>query len=84
MGEKTVVVTFKCRICGAAGQAATEEEAAQRKADHLASHRASGWVEPEEIIQRAIEQWAVLAFAPVPEDYPTLAHYIATTLEQEF
>lgn len=35
----------------------------------------------EDVIQRAIEQWAILAFAAdPPSEYPSLAHYIAASL----
>lgn len=34
--------TFKCLLCGAAGEAKTKEQAEMRKAHHLENHRASG------------------------------------------
>jgi hypothetical protein len=44
------------------------------------------WIEAhlttEEIIQRAIEQWAVLAFAASTAEYPSLAHYIAASIKE--
>jgi hypothetical protein len=37
------VVTFKCRICGAAGHADNQADADARMADHIESHKESGW-----------------------------------------